>query len=305
MTQHEFGGDWTDGKLECLRKYLVAYTTIFRANPWARTLTTTYVDAFAGTGYRTPRRQALDAAPRIPELDEPDAQAFLKGSARIALEVEPSFGRYLFIEQDAERAAALEQLRTEFPAKASRIGIEATDANRYLMEWCSRTDWRHNRAVVFLDPYGMQVEWRLIEAIAKTKGIDLWLLFPLGVAVNRLLTKSEPPPDEWANALTRTLGTDAWRDAFYPQSMTLTLFGEESVRRRQAGLDSVGQFFVERLKTIFAGVADNPLPLVNSKNVPLYLLCFAVSNPQGAPTAVKIAQHILSRRASDGGRKQD
>ena len=28
-----------------------------------------------------------------------------------------------------------------------------------------------------------------IEAIARTKGIDLWLLFPLGIGVNRLLTK--------------------------------------------------------------------------------------------------------------------
>jgi three-Cys-motif partner protein len=39
-------------------------------------------------------------------------------------------------------------------------------------------DWRSHRAVLFLDPYGMQVEWQTIEAIAKTAAIDLWLLFP-------------------------------------------------------------------------------------------------------------------------------
>ena len=38
---------------------------------------------------------------------------------------------------------------------------------------------------------------------------------------------------------------------------------------------------------------ENPLRLRNSKNVPLYLLCFAVGNPKGAPTAVNIAEDIL------------
>jgi hypothetical protein len=33
--------------------------------------------------------------------------------------------------------------------------------------------------------------------------------------------------------------------------------------------------------------------LLNSQNTPLYLLCFASANPKGAPTAIKIAQHIL------------
>jgi hypothetical protein len=50
---------------------------------------------------------------------------------------------------------------------------------------------------------------------------------------------------------------------------------------------------VERLKTIFAGVAKNPLALYNSANTPLYLLCFSAGNEQGAKTAVKIAQDIL------------
>jgi hypothetical protein len=34
----------------------------------------------------------------------------------------------------------------------------------------------------------------------------------------------------------------------------------------------------------------------NSKNNPLYLLCFASGNPMGAKTAIKIAQDILKRQ---------
>ena len=84
-------------------------------------------------------------------------------------------------------------LKRQFPQKASAIQVVRQDANDYLKEWCTRMDWQTCRAVIFLDPYGMQVEWSLIEAIAKTEAVDLWVLFPLGVAVNRLLTRAEPP----------------------------------------------------------------------------------------------------------------
>ncbi len=40
-------------------------------------------------------------------------------------------------------------------------------------------------------------------------------------------------------------------------------------------------------------VPEKPLLLRNSKNNPLYLLCFASGNPKGAKTAIKIAQDIL------------
>jgi len=293
MPVHEFGGGWTAEKLERVRKYLAAYTTIFARNPRAQKLIPIYVDAFAGTGYRTKPPRLDSQTTLFTELAEPEADAFLKGSAQIALEVEPSFKKYVFIEQDAEHAQELEKLKLQFPQKASVIQIVQEDANAYLTRWCTDTDWRNCRAVVFLDPYGMQVNWSLIEAIAKTQGVDLWILFPLGVAVNRLLTKGEPPPAAWADALTRILGTEAWQDVFYPRQVEQTLFGQEEVRVKEADFNTIGQFFVERLRTVFKAVADNPLPLRNSRNIPLYLLCFAAGNPKGAPTAIKIAQNIL------------
>lgn len=293
MPVHRFGGGWTTDKLERVRKYLAAYTTIFARNPRAQKLTPVYVDAFAGTGYRSKPHQLGANTPLFAELTEPETDDFLKGSARIALEVEPPFKEYLFIEQDAERARELENLKTQFPQRVIKIAQE--EANSFLKAWCAHTNWRVCRAVMFLDPYGMQVDWPLIEAIARTQAIDLWLLFPLGVAVNRLLTKNEPPPVEWCGALTRILGTDQWKDAFYPRRRERTLFGEEEVYGKEADFDKIGHFFVDRLKTVFTKVAENPLPLRNTRNVPLYLLCFAAGNPKGAPTAIRIAQGILDR----------
>jgi three-Cys-motif partner protein len=295
QASHDFGGDWTTEKLNRIREYLKAYTTIFNSNPGARMLETIYVDAFAGTGYRTRDPIPEEQSTFLEELTSDETQNFLKGSARIALEVEPSFKRYLFIEKRPKHIRELEQLKSEFLAKASRIHIERAEANAYLTDWCKTTDWRRSRAVVFLDPYGMQVKWPLIQAIAATHAIDLWILFPLGMGVSRLLTRSEPPPQYWAQLLTGLLGTDDWRQAFYPMRRDLTLFGEEESQTREANFNQIGRYFVQRLKTIFPAVADNPLALVNSKNVPLYLLCFAAGNPKGAPTALKIAQSILEK----------
>ncbi len=65
---------------------------------------------------------------------------------------------------------------------------------------------------------------------------------------------------------------------------------------KAVNLDGIADFFNERLKTIFEKVANNPLRLMNSRNNPLYLLCFASGNPKGAEIAVRIAQHILKEK---------
>ncbi len=291
-TSHQFGGAWTEEKLDRLRKYLAAYMAIFKSNPKAMWLKTVYVDAFAGTGYNTHSRD--DVYDRLPLFDK-DVEAFQKGSAQIVLEIEPSFDQYLFIELNPQYVQELERLRIKFPQKANKVVVKEEDANSFLQQWCSQTDWRATRAVVFLDPYGMQVEWKTIEAIAQTKAIDLWILFPLAQAVNRLLTRRHAPEGAWANRLTLFFGTEEWKTAFYPQRKQMTLFGLEETTEKEASFTAIGKFFTERLGEIFAQVADNPLPLRNSKNVPIYLLCFAAANPTGAPTAVKIAQHILGR----------
>lgn len=290
---HHFGGRWTEEKLERLRKYLHAYATIFEKNVKASKLHTIYVDAFAGTGYRTLDQD--DDAILLPLFEDEDVISFQKGSAYIALETEPSFKEYLFIEQSPDYTKELETLKTAFPGKAKKITIVQQETNSFLQSWCKQKDWTMTRAVLFLDPYGMEVEWETIACIARTHAIDLWILFPLGLAVNRMLTKAHSPKDAWAKRLTMIFGTDSWKEAFYRKEIQTDLFGSQDIMTKEANFDSIGNYFVNRLETIFSGVAKNPLPLRNSRNVPIFLLCFAASNPKGASTAVKIAQDILKR----------
>ncbi|MDP9150528.1 MAG: three-Cys-motif partner protein TcmP [Myxococcota bacterium] len=291
---HRFGGDWTRAKLEILAKYLAAYTTALKDKPSKeRSFRKAYIDAFAGTGYRSLRGgEAPSEALLLPDLAEAAPQGLLDGSARLALKTEPAFDRYIFIEKSPERCRQLEELKSEFPDLATVIGIEQGDANERPQELCAK-DWRSHRAVLFLDPYGMQVEWKTIEAIAGTKAIDLWLLFPLGIGVNRLLTKSGEIPESWRRRLDVLLGTTDWYDEFYRVDTTTTLFGTQEDRIVKATTETIGRYFNERLKAVFAGVADRPAVLRNSANCPLYLFCFATGNERGAPIALRIANHLL------------
>jgi three-Cys-motif partner protein len=287
---HSFGGDWTATKLEILRRYLAAYTTALKKQPF----TTAYIDAFAGTGYRALRPTDTEKSLLFPDLAEEAPQGLLEGSARLALEVEPRFDRYIFIEKDRERCEQLVELKKEFPDLAADIKVQLGEANEVIQELCKKK-WKNHRAVLFLDPYGMQVEWTTIEKIAHTGAIDLWLLFPLGIGVNRLLPRSGEVPEGWRNRLDRFLGSDDWYRAFYQVETKTNLFGEEETTVVKAGVETIGKYFVDRLKSVFPGVAPKPKILMNSTNCPLYLFCFAVSNPNPKAwgIALDIANHIL------------
>ena len=294
---HRFGGGWTSAKLEVLAGYLTSYTTALKDKPTAdRAFKKGYIDAFAGSGYREARRDSpgdpSNQSLLFPDLAEQEPQELLDGSARLALKTEPRFDSYIFIERDAERCAALHALGDEFPDLANDITVRQGDANKEIQDICSK-DWRAHRGVLFLDPYGMQVEWATIEAIAKTQAIDLWLLFPLGIGVNRLLTKSGDIPESWKRRLNLLLGTEDWYDEFYRVETTPTLFGDDQERVVKATMETIGRYFNNRLKEVFAGVVEEPGVLRNSSNSPLYLLCFAVGNERGKEIALRIAKHLL------------
>ena len=289
--RHRFGGDWTSRKLDVLADYLRAYTTALKNAPFEKL----YVDAFAGTGYREARRRedarGSSAEPLFPDLDEEEPQILLEGSARRALATDPPFDRYVFIERSASRCARLEELKRDFPALGGRIEIRQGDANREIAALCDR-DWDSQRAVLFLDPYGMQVEWATTETIARTRAIDLWILFPLGVAVNRMLTRSGEIPEVWRRSLDLIFGSPDWYEVFYAASPQNTLF-EDKERMVKASMDVVGGYYKQRLASVFSGVAEKPGVLRNSRNNPLYLLCFAVGNERGRDIALRIANHLL------------
>jgi three-Cys-motif partner protein len=199
---HEFGGDWTAAKLEVLADYLKAYTTALKNQPFRKW----YIDGFAGSGsiLRGKPGPGPDSQALFPKEDSVDPGRILDGSARIALKTTPRFDHFVFIERDVERCNRLHDLRAELSVPATDVQIVQDDVNAALAG-IQKADWVNRRAVLFLDPYGMQLEWRTIEAIAATKAIDMWLLFPL-MGASRMLTASGDMPQAWSTSWTRSWG---------------------------------------------------------------------------------------------------
>jgi three-Cys-motif partner protein len=295
MAQKPFAGAHTAKKLKKLEEYLKAYLTVLKRQEWVHTI---YFDAFAGTGNAP---IAVKSAPTLP-LDS-DGADFIVGSARRALELQASFSEYVFVEKGRGKARELDRLKEAYPAKAQRIRIEHNDANTALMSFCSTRDWKKCRAVVFLDPFGNQVEWRTIEAIAGTKAIDLWYLFPAGLGVHRQIGRDGGVHSTHEASLDRIFGTPDWRQAFIGEEQTEPdLFGYQTNRKVKAATpESITQFMIYRMKSTFqGGVLDSWMQL-GSRNHHSYSLLFAWANPSpGAKKAGEIARAVM--RSENRGR---
>lgn len=287
--QDNFGGAWTQLKLEALGKYLRAYTTIFKGNPRARFYSISYVDAFAGTGsLRRPELGGL--ADLIPGMRESEEE-FRKGSVRRALEIEPPFDEYVFIEKSAKKCQELREIAAGLPSRSIRVLND--DANSAILNWCKRLDTKRERAVVFLDPFGACVRWEVIAALGQTRAVDLWVLFPYS-AINRMLVRDSKPRKSWAQRLTAVFGTSDWERAFYSTTaFTSLLDSTQRVELVHKSVDyrEITDFFITRLRSEFKAVSK-PLPLCNSNGSLLFMLFFAAGNDR-AITGLKIANSII------------
>lgn len=301
-----FGGTWTELKLIILKEYASLFQNALKNQPFSKI----YIDAFAGTGYRDRviRIKSHEGQNSLfPEMNEhdiaEDEMIRTDGSAKLILKVMPQFDEYFFIDKSVRKTKELDKLKQEYPHISSRINIERGDANDVLKRLCTdRAAWRSKRAVLFLDPFGMSVSWETLEIIKQTEAIDIWYLFPLGMGVNRMLTRKIPKSiSRETNNLDSIFGTNDWRNHFYAPESRLP-FPEASDNGEQeyvksAPFDKQKAYVMSRLSDLFGRncVIQNPLQIENSKSVPMYLLCFMSSNSseKASQLAIKFAKHTL------------
>ncbi len=285
MTQlPSFGGPWTQEKLDILRRYLDAYTSVLREQPSADTpFRLTYVDAFAGSGsYSTSGADQL--------INYGDFDSFRQGSARIALDIQDRpFDRLLYIEKNHNFIGALESMKRANPDRD--IKVINQDANLILPEIC-RSMSSLDRAVIFLDPYAADVDWATVQAIADSKKVDCWIWFPL-MALTRMMTKRKRPKAALSRKLDKVFGgRESWEPELYRLSAQQSLFGGESIFTREPQ-DRIAEVYRNRMKGAFAALAPTRRKFLNSKDSPMFELIFAAANPAGARRAVPIADHLL------------
>lgn len=278
----KFGGDWTIEKLNILSEYLDFYLTALKNQPFKKV----YIDAFAGSG----------------KIETRDGTEQIVGSIRLALQAQNKFDRYIFIEKNTKYASELQNIvDTEFVELKPRVHIYNEDCNKKLSEICDISNssiakfWQDNRAVLFLDPYATEVKWATLEAISKTQAVDLWYLFPFNAA-QRMMPK-DGVFENWKQKLNDLFGDTGWENRFYKLNPQLSLDGFDAIIK-DVNTKELADYICERLKSIFPYVAENPRFLYNAKMSPLFLFCFAVSNPKPAAygLAKKVAQeHILMK----------
>ncbi len=257
---------------------------------------TIYIDGFAGSG-EVPLTEHKD------DLFDEDVRVVLAGSADRALGVEPPFSRYVFID---DRRNCIDALKAKFRGNANAAGASYLigDANAYIPKICSDEQWRGQRGVVLLDPFGSQVEWATIEAIAATKAIDLWYLFPAGLSVFRQISKDGKVDPTHEPSLTRLFGTEDWKTAFLKPSRQHDLFGGPAGQEKTVTPESAAEFMKGRLKTVFAGgVMEEMIPLGKHAYASYYLL-FAWGNPslKASALAKKLSKAALKATDRKHGR---
>lgn len=282
---HEFGAQHTDLKLSLIEGYLKFFTTALRSHfteLW-------YIDAFAGTGTRTVRVEARDGD----LFDAPVAESVeqRRGSAQIAIDVVPHFSRLVFIDSKPKHCEALRELAAKHPDR--EIVVVQDDANRSIQSAIAWEGWRSARAVLFLDPYGMEVEWQTLEAIAKTGAIDVWFLFSLSGLYRQATRNSDKITPDKRAAITRMLGTDAWEKELYSDLGQSDMFGDGPSQRTK-DVKGLEQYVKRRLETIFAKVFEpKALPVEEKPQRFSLFLCISNPAPKALGLSTKIANHIL------------
>ncbi|MCH8616951.1 three-Cys-motif partner protein TcmP [Sphingomonas sp. SM33] len=298
-TAQEFGDEHTKKKLETVEAYLRAFTIALKR----QNFTLYYVDAYAGSGASVSKQSrtrtdtisnqvALGISPEIVDTDE-----IVQGSATRALSINPPFDRYLFNDVKRSNVRSLAEIvRNRFPHLQDRVEITQQDANAKLRALCSSVDWKCSRAVVFLDPFGLQIKYDTLCELARTKAVDLWYLVPVFAMYRQIRTDGQVIADG-GRSVDEALGTDAWREVVVDKGpVQNSLFGEPvELTSRAVDIAWFEKVARERLNVAFNGrVVDRALPL-GRNGLHEFSLMFASANPSGPAWALasKLAKAVL------------
>lgn len=266
-------GYWSEVKLEILKEYASAYSRILSAQK-APTLAHVYIDGFAGAGMHLAKH----------------AGTFVLGSPLNALQVTPPFREYHLIDIEPGKIESLRNL----VGNREDVFIHQGDCNQILLETVfPRVLYQaYRRGLCILDPYGLDLDWRVISTAGKMKTLDMFLNFPVADMNRNVLWRDPRAVDSGQVArLNKYWGDDSWRETAYRTDTTL--FGEPEKQTNEV----VAEAFRTRLMKV-AGFkrVPKPMPMRNTRGAVVYYLYFASQKD----TAENIVNDIFKKYAGRG-----
>ena len=279
MRSHELRideiGDWSEVKLDIVKKYVQAYSTILAKK---KKLSHVYIDGFAGPGVHIAKSSG----------------DFIPGSPLNALLIKPGFDDYYLVDLDGDK---IDHLRKSVGEKTN-VHIFEGDSNEILLDKIFPHVHYDNyrRGLCLLDPYELHLNWDVIETAGNMGTIDLFLNFPI-MDMNRNALRRNPDrvPPEGIERMTAFWGDDSWRDVAYKKNPQQSLFGEAEPLKTSN--DDVVATFHRRLKEVAKfRCVPMPMPMRNSMNAVVYFLFFASQQP----VAIEIVEDIFSKYENRG-----
>ncbi len=278
---NNFGGNWTYQKIRIIEDYAKAYLEIMKSRPYWRLL---YFDGFAGSGEI--------------RIDGPIDSTVIEGAAKkiVSIKEPKMFDTCYFVELDQRKANSLRESLHQI--RQSGVFVVEDDCNNKLQDmarFLKSDKGKKHKVLAFIDPCGMEVNWSSISCL-KGLAVDMWLLIPTGIGVNRLLKNDHIISESWWAKLESFYGLsrDLLDNEFYNYTKVVTLFGEEEVVRKNSKiLQRIEETYINRLKEVFSFVSK-PYILKNMNNSVMFHFVLASNNI----AAVKIANDIINKTNS-------
>jgi len=276
MASFEFDeiGYWSEVKLDIIKDYAKAYSTILAKQKWCKGHH--YIDAFAGAGIHISKATG----------------GFVAGSPLNALNTKPAFTNYHLIDLDSGKTENLRKMAANIPSAKIYQG----DCNKILLEevFPLLTRERFTRGLCLLDPYGLHLNWEAMRKAGELGTVEIFLNFPVAdINRNALWRARDKVKPEQAARLTSFWGDESWREIAYDTHSDLFAHPTKNDN------ETIAEAFRKRLKSVagFKHVLD-PVPMRNKSNAVVYYLYFASPNE----TANKIVGQIFTKYRNRGAK---
>jgi len=268
-------GYWSEIKLDIIREYAQAYTKILSSQP--QPFHYSYIDAFAGTGRHISKKTGETVS----------------GSPLNALQLDPAFKEYHFIDMNSLKVDELKKYANEH----GNVNVYEGDCNKILLDQIfPQLRWEnYKRALCLLDPYGLHLKWDVLKEAAKMKTIEIFFNFSIMDAnMNVLWNQPDKVTDEQISRMDACWGDNSWNDIAYDTSQNL--FGWKEKTDNQ----TIASAFRDRLENIAGfGYVPEPIPMRNTNGAIVYYLFFAAHRPVSS----KIVKSIFKKYCSMGEKK--